>query len=108
MAERVRAVWFTSLTPKAVGPVVLVASKPSARLVTLLPARRGVAYAPPSLIPPPVLWSPTLAPSLVCVPAQPYHPSILPANPSPPTNPAAIIVEAKAEGVAGGQRGRGA
>src|ERR1019366_281728 len=100
MAERVRVHWFTNLTPKAVGPVVLGASKPRARLVTLLPASRGVVYAPPSLICPPVLWSPTLAPSLVCVPAQPYHPSILPANPSPPTNPEEMIGQAKSKGLA--------
>ena len=44
-----------NLTPKAVPPVVLVASKPRARLELL---------AGPKLIWPPVVWSPSVAPNL--------------------------------------------
>src|SRR6266478_3414996 len=94
MRVRVRSVSLTNFTPKAVNPVVLVANRPTARLVLL---------GKPKLRIPPVVWSPKVAPkrvpTLAAGSAIPYQPARL-AIPNPPTLPLATTGNAKPNGFA--------
>src|ERR1035441_10027861 len=89
MYLRMEVVWLMNFAPKAVAPVLLVASSPSARLE--LPGM-------PKLIWPPVVWSPEVAPKRPRRAAEPYQPAIW-ARPRPP-GPVALAGNAKSSGLA--------
>ncbi len=85
-------VWLSNRTPNAVGPVLLVASKPKARL-----AAADALFVGPKLRMPPVVWSPAVAPNCTVAFAKPYHPGMVLDNPRPPP-PVASTGKAKSNG----------
>src|ERR1700690_1646997 len=89
MNASVLDVWLMNLAPKAVLVVLLVANRPSARLVLL---------GRPKLSWPPVVWSPSVAPKRERPRLRPYHPARL-VMPSPPVKPLATTPAAKSYGL---------
>src|SRR5579859_4583695 len=77
-----------NFAPKAVGPVLLVASRPNARLPLL---------GRPKLISPPVVWSPSVAPNLADNALHPYQPDNA-GIPKPPL-PLALTGKANPKGL---------
>src|SRR5271165_7680237 len=95
MWSRTKPVPLTRRRPKAVAPVLLVASRPSARL-----ALAAGLLVNPKLMRPPVLWSPALAPTLALRLPRPYQPLSALDRPSPPHPPGVWAGKARPRGLA--------
>src|SRR5208283_5863473 len=89
---RTRQVPLISRRPKAVGPVLLVARSPSARLALAMP------LVEPKLIIPPVLWSPSLAPTFRVKVPRAYQPGMALERPRPPKTPGVWAGKARPRG----------